>query len=129
MGRATEYLVKENSVIVGRKGNINKPILMREKYWNVDTAFGIEPNESIVNVDYLYMFCMFFDFERLNKAVTIPSLTKADLLEIKMPIPPMALQEQFAAFVEQADKSKLAVQQGLKELEILKKSLMQQYIG
>ena len=107
MGRATEYLVKENSVIVGRKGNINKPILMREKYWNVDTAFGIEPNESIVNVDYLYMFCMFFDFERLNKAVTIPSLTKADLLEIKMPIPPMALQEQFAAFVEQVDKSKL----------------------
>ena len=129
MGRATEYLVKENSVIVGRKGNINKPILMREKYWNVDTAFGIEPNESIVNVDYLYMFCMFFDFERLNKAVTIPSLTKADLLEIKMPIPPMALQEQFAAFVEQADKSKLAVQKGLEELEILKKSLMQQYFG
>ena len=107
MGRATEYLVKENSVIVGRKGNINKPILMREKYWNVDTAFGIEPNENIINADYLYMFCVFFDFERLNKAVTIPSLTKADLLEIKMPVPPMALQNQFAAFVEQVDKSKL----------------------
>ena len=45
------------------------------------------------------------------------------------PYPPIELQEQFAAFVEQVDKSKLAVQQGLKELEILKKSLMQQYFG
>ena len=44
-------------------------------------------------------------------------------------VPPMELQEQFAAFVAQTDKSKLAVQQGLKELEILKKSLMQQYFG
>ena len=44
-------------------------------------------------------------------------------------LPPMKLQEQFAAFVEQTDKSKLAVQKGLQELEILKKSLMQQYFG
>ena len=40
--------------------------------------------------------------------------------------PPIELQQQFAAFVEQTDKSKLAVQQGLQELEILKKSLMQE---
>lgn len=48
-----------------------------------------------------------------------------------MPInlPPMRVQEQFATFVEQTDKSKLAVQKGLQELEILKKSLMQQYFG
>ncbi len=42
-------------------------------------------------------------------------------------VPSIDLQEQFAAFVEQTDKSKLAVQQGLQELEILKKSLMQEY--
>ena len=41
----------------------------------------------------------------------------------------MQLQEQFAAFVEQTDKSKLAVQKGLQELETLKNSLMQQYFG
>ena len=106
MGRATEYLTNENSVIIGRKGSINKPLLMREKYWNVDTAFGIEPNRKYINVDYLYMFCVFFNFEQLNKAVTIPSLTKADLLNIEMPIPNILLQEQFADFVHQVDKSK-----------------------
>ena len=48
---------------------------------------------------------------------------------IKIPLPPIELQEQFAAFVEQVDKSKLAVQKSLDELETLKKSLMQQYFG
>jgi len=48
-----------------------------------------------------------------------------------MPInlPPMDVQEQFAAFVEQTDKSKLAIQQSLEKLETLKKALMQQYFG
>jgi len=42
---------------------------------------------------------------------------------------PMEVQKQFAAFVEQVDKSKLVVKQSLEKLEILKKSLMQKYFG
>ena len=108
MNYADDYITESNSVIIGRKGNINNPILMREKFWNVDTAFGLEPNTTVLNVDYLFMFCNFFDFEILNKAVTIPSLTKADLLKIIIPIPPIELQNQFADFVKQVDKSKFA---------------------
>ena len=44
-------------------------------------------------------------------------------------VPTIAEQEQFAAFVEQTDKSKLAIQQSLDKLETLKKSLMQKYFG
>ena len=113
MSYADDYITESNSVIIGRKGNINNPILMREKFWNVDTAFGLEPNTTILNVDYLFMFCSFFDFEVLNKAVTIPSLTKADLLKIIIPIPPIELQNQFATFVKQIDKSKVAVKNAL----------------
>lgn len=87
MGKADDWLVKENSVLIGRKGSINKPIIVKEKIWNVDTVFGLEPNIEIINCDYLYYFCYFYDFERLNKAVTIPSLTKKDLLKIDIPIP------------------------------------------
>lgn len=47
----------------------------------------------------------------------------------RVSLPPMVLQEQFAAFVEQTDKSKLAIQQSLEKLETLKKALMQQYFG
>ena len=44
-------------------------------------------------------------------------------------VPPMELQQQFAAFVEQTDKPKVVVQQSLDKLETLKKSLMQEYFG
>jgi len=44
-------------------------------------------------------------------------------------LPPYEMQEQFAAFVGQTDKSKLTIQQSLDKLEMLKKALMQQYFG
>ena len=129
MGRARQYLTKGDSVIIGRKGNINNPILMREPFWNVDTAFGLEPNADILRVEYLYYYCEWFDFQKLNKAVTIPSLTKADLLKIEMPLPPLALQQEFAGFVTHVDKLRFATQQQIEKLETLKKSLMQEYFG
>lgn len=46
---------------------------------------------------------------------------------IIIPLPTLALQNQFAAFVEQIDKSKLTIQKSLEKLETLKKSLMQEY--
>ncbi len=66
--------------------------------------------------------------QHVRGAVT-KTITKDSARSIRIIVPPLELQEQFAAFVEQTDKSKLAVQQGLQELEILKKSLMQQYFG
>ena len=128
MARASEYLCPENTIIVGRKGTINNPLLIKEKFWNVDTAFGVIVGNQL-HYQYFYNFCRMFDFSTLNKQAVLPSTTKADLLKIEIAVPPMELQNQFAAFVEQTDKSKLAVQQGLQELEILKKSLMQQYFG
>ena len=109
IGKANDWLVKENSVLIGRKGSINKPIIVKEKIWNVDTVFGLEPNIEIINCDYLYYFCYFYDFERLNKAVTIPSLTKKDLLKIDIPIPPLVLQEKFILIHKSINKFKVSL--------------------
>lgn len=129
MGRATQYLCPENSVIIGRKGNINKPILMREKYWNVDTAFGIVPMEDKLEANYLYHFCDCFDFENLNVAVTIPSLRKTDLLQISLPLPPLSLQQSFAAKIEAIEAQKQAVQQSIREVEALLAERMDCYFS
>jgi len=64
-----------------------------------------------------------------TKQSTLKQLPLTRLKELEIPVPPMELQEQFAAFVEQIDKSKLAIQQSLDKLELLKKSLMQEYFG
>ncbi len=87
MGYADNYICNANTVIIGRKGNINKPIFVDVPFWNVDTAFGLEAKKELLLPRYLYYFCLRYDFERLNKAVTIPSLTKTDLLKIDIDIP------------------------------------------
>jgi len=114
IGYAKDWIVKKNSVIIGRKGNINKPILVRENFWNVDTAFGLEPTLEKINSEYLFYFCQLYNFEKLNKAVTIPSLTKSDLLDISLPLPPLSLQNEFADLVAQVDKSQFACQKAIK---------------
>ena len=108
MGRATEYLCPENTVVVGRKGTIDKPFVVTEKFWNVDTAFGVVPNQGVLHYLYLFWYCKQLDFKKLNKASTLPSTTKEDLLKLWINVPPFEQQEQFAAFVRQSDKSKFA---------------------
>ena len=64
-----------------------------------------------------------------GRGANIQNLNQQILATLDIPTPPMELQEQFAAFVETTDKSKLAIQKSLEKLEILKKSLMQKYFG
>lgn len=60
---------------------------------------------------------------------TRQAITKQQLENLTVIVPPLELQNRFAAFVAEVDKSKLAVKQSLEKLETLKKSLMQQYFG
>lgn len=62
-------------------------------------------------------------------AVNQANINAKELQSIKIYIPDMVLQEKFVEFINQTDKSKLAVQKSLDELETLKKSLMQEYFG
>lgn len=94
MGYADDYICEANTVIVGRKGSINNPIYVSEPFWNVDTAFGLTAKREVLLPRYLFYFCKKFDFEKLNKTVTIPSLTKSDLLKIKINLPELNKQQE-----------------------------------
>lgn len=60
---------------------------------------------------------------------TMHNISKTNLLAIKCMDAPIELQNEYAEFVKPTDKSKLAIQQSLDKLELLKKSLMQKYFG
>ncbi len=138
---ATEYL-SEKGMIVGRtveSGSILMACIAgsvssigRVCVTNRKVAFNQQIN-AIVPYDYnvLFLYAMLqlskeYLVDGINMALK-GILSKSKLEEKSFFVPPIELQEQFASFVEQADKSKLAVQKALDELEILKKSLMQQY--
>lgn len=103
---ANNYLVNENSIIIGRKGTIDKPLFIKEKFWNVDTAFGIEVNKQILNPIFFYIRSTMYNLKAYSTSTTLPSMTKDSLCEIEIGIPPLDLQNGFADFVETIDKSK-----------------------
>ena len=127
--RVDDYLCSENTVIIGRKGNIDKPIFVKEKFWNVDTAFGLNVDESEINPYYFFEHSKKYNYRSMDTGVTIPSLTKTALFELKLAIPPLDLQNQFAAFVQQIDKSKFVVKRQIADLQELLDSKMQEYFG
>ena len=104
IGRADDYICDAETVVIGRKGNINKPIFVEEPFWNVDTAFGLEANKTVLLPRYLYYFCVNYDFEKHNKTVTIPSLTKADLLKIQINLPSLVEQKDIVDKLQLAEK-------------------------
>lgn len=129
MGYASNWLCPENCVIIGRKGNINKPIFVETKFWNVDTAFGLNANKEYLLPKFLYYFCLDYNFERHNKAVTIPSLTKVDLLKIDIPLPPKSTQ---LAIVSELDKINELIRlkkEQLKDFGNLAQSLFYEMFG
>lgn len=76
---------------------------------------------------YLMAYFNTVDLGTLNNGSSVPQINNKDIAPLLICIPPMALQEQFAAFVEQTDKMKAAVQKALDEAQLLFDSLMQKY--
>ena len=93
----------------------------------------LKPNTDMVDSEYLRGAILSADVQRQIdegvKGIAQKTLNLSEIRKIKLPLPPIEQQKQFAAFVEQTDKSKLASQQSLDKLETLKKSLMQEYFG
>lgn len=129
MGYADDYICEAESVIIGRKGSINNPLFIEERFWNVDTAFGLYANKDILLPRYLYYFCKKFDFERLNKAVTIPSLTKSDLLKIEIELPDLNRQQDIINKLLKIEKVIDLKKKELQKLEILVKSRFIEMFG
>ena len=97
-------------------------------------AFNQQINAIVPNEDevlYLY-WLMLLSKPAIHRTINMALkgiLSKGQLSETMFPFPPVALQKQFVTFVEQTDKSKLAIQKSLEKLETLKKALMQKYFG
>ena len=100
MGRADDYICPENCTIIGRKGSINNPLFVTEKFWNVDTAFGLCTNNFVLP-KYLFYFCKAFDFTTIDSSTTLPSLTKTNIQQILFPLPPLNEQTRIVSKIEE----------------------------
>lgn len=64
-----------------------------------------------------------------GSAKSMSNIPKSELVRLPIPLPPLALQQEFAAFVHQVDKSRFIAQQQIEKLQMLYDSLAQDYFG
>ncbi|MFA0468036.1 restriction endonuclease subunit S [Vibrio breoganii] len=113
--RSSEYLFDGESVLFGRKGTIDKPLVVKGKFWTVDTMFYSELNKY-TDAHYVHSQSTLFPFDLLSTNTALPSMTQEDLLELGFVIPP---------FEEQLDISKAISKQNNKFANIIEKASKQ----
>ena len=88
------------SVLIPRKGSIDKLYYVDTPFWNVDTVFYTEINTSLVKEKYVFYVLQKEHLEKLNTAGGVPSLTQAVLNEVVIPVPPMPVQEEIVRILD-----------------------------
>lgn len=91
-GRANKYLFNEPSVLLGRKGTIDKPQYVNEPFWTVDTSYYTRIKEGY-SIRYFFYLCTTINFDLYKYGSAIPSMTQGHLNEIKFTLP-ISLNEQ-----------------------------------
>ena len=130
LGLKQSKMWKSGTLCITIAANIAKTAILTFDACFPDSVVGFKANNKTNNIFIHYWFSF---FQAILEAQAPESAQKninlKILSELKIIVPPIEQQNEFVAFVEQTDKSKLAIQQSLDKLELLKKALMQKYFG
>ncbi|MCM1252720.1 MAG: restriction endonuclease subunit S [Clostridium sp.] len=112
---------------------LNKVVIPDRCGYATSELVSLQPVMSKINREYLAFMLRSDEFvNMINKKVAgakMPRVSMGEFRKFKVPMPPIDIQNQFAAFVRQVDKLKLEIQKSLDETQTLMDSLMQKYFG
>ena len=126
---------KKGDILLSKSGSLGSPVIVK-----TEEKIGLFESLAVIKYDRSKLLPEFLceqlkadriqkQFKEGTKGVAIKHLHLGVIANIDIIVPPLELQNQFAAFVEQTDKSKFEIQKSLQQLETLKKALMQKYFG
>ena len=126
-----DVLCEKDTIVIGRvgfqSGNVH---LAKGPVWVTDNAMYIsEIYDNDLNLTFLCEMMEHIDFTKYQDAGDLKKVTQQPFMEMGYIIPSRKLQNEYISFVEQTNKLKLSIQNGLNQTETLKKTLMQQYFG
>ena len=116
------YAYDKPTVLIPRKGSIEKLYYVDTPFWNVDTIFYTEINTEIIIPKYLYYLLKKEHLEQYNTAGGVPSLTQSVLNEISLQVPPLETQERIVSILDKFEMLTNSLSDGLPaEVEARKK--------
>ena len=127
------YHLQVGDVVMGRRGEMGRCAVVQVGGLLCGTGSLLIRTKGDVTADYLQKIISFPSFkqtiEDMAVGQTMPNLNVPIVSRFQIIKPPIEVQKAYYTFVEQADKSKVAVQKALDEAQLLFDSLMQEYFG
>lgn len=127
------YRLKAGDVVMGRRGEMGRCAVVPCDGYLCGTGSLLIRTKGDVTADYIQKIISFPSFKKAieDMAVgqTMPNLNVPIVSRFQIIKPPIEVQHSYYAFVEQTDKSKVAIQKALDEAQLLFDSLMQKYFG
>lgn len=125
MTMVDKFLYEGETVCIGRKGTIDKPMYYKGKLWTVDTLFF---THSFNNVLPKFVFILFqrINWKEHNEASGVPSLSKSTIEKINVPLPDVAEQKKIVGFIDAIDQQLDQLQQQINQIKQYKQGLLQQ---
>ena len=124
IGYTNDFLWDKPSVLIGRKGTINKPQYIEEPFWTVDTLFYTKINKEYV-AKWFYYYLNNINLKKYNEATGVPSLSASNLNSIKIIVPTYEEQEKIVSILSTVDEQIDNVDALIEKNKELKKGLMQ----
>ena len=113
MTYVNDYNYDKPSVLIPRKGSLNKVYYVDKPFWNVDTIFYTEINEELIVPKYLYYCLQDKHLEDLNTAGGVPSLTQTILNKVNIKVPSLEEQKKIVDILDRFDKLVNDISEGL----------------
>lgn len=119
-------------VLLGRKGaTLHIPHYIEGKYWNVDTAFDVKMKGNN-SLKFFFYNAKCFDYKSYISATTLPSMTQTNYNNMKIPLPPLPVQQAIATYLDektsQIDLLIALKQSKIESLKEYKKSIIYEYV-
>ena len=119
------YLYDGESILIGRKGTIDKPQFISGKFWTVDTLFYTEIGEKI-RPKFAFQQLLLVNWLNLNEATGVPSLNTTSIGNIELKVPCLEEQTKIANFLSSIDQKIEVTAQQIEQAKQWKKGLLQQ---
>lgn len=127
MGWANNFLYNKPSVLIGRKGSINKPRYIDVPFWTVDTLFYSQVHNGYDEKFMFYKFCL-IDWMNYNEASGVPSLNASTISNVKISVPKKLEQTAIATALSDVDNLIQSLEKLIAKKEAIKTGTMQQLL-
>jgi type I restriction enzyme S subunit len=127
IGRTNIFLYDEESVLIGRKGTIDKPQYVNMPFWTIDTLFYTKIFNNYSGKFIFYLFSL-VDWIMYNEASGVPSLNSKTIENIEFLIPEYEEQVTVASILSDMDVEIEALEQKLAKYKDIKQGMMQELL-